>query len=93
MRVAETFDAHYQALLKSLDEMIPLLRSEGDALFAEWFEKDRAKIVGGKTRGLQHLLSAYGGAGSINDTIFQERGKQRRFERLRSEIIGTRLRC
>lgn len=86
LRVAETFDAHYEALLKSLDEMIPLLRSEHEALFAEWFEQDRAKIAGGKTRALQHLLSAYGGAGSINDTVFQERGKQRRFEKLRSEI-------
>lgn len=81
-----SFDTHYEALIKALDEMVALLRAEGDTLFADWFDVDRKKIAAGETRALQHLLSAYGGAGSINDTVFQDRSTMKKFERLRSEI-------
>lgn len=81
-----SFDNHYEALIKALDDMVPLLRSEGDTLFADWFEGDRKNIAAGKTRALQHVLSAYGGAGSINDSVFQDRSTMKKFERLRSEI-------
>lgn len=82
----EAFDAHYEALISLLDEMIRLLRAEQETFFLDWFEKDRAGIVGGRTHSVQHLLAAYGGAGSINDVLFQDHGTQRKFERLRHEI-------
>src|SRR2546423_11497543 len=63
------FDMRYQSLLKAIDECVAILRSANETFFADWLENDRARIATGKTRALQHLLSAYGGMGSINDII------------------------
>jgi hypothetical protein len=77
----EDFDAHYNALLKSLDEMVPLLRAGGEDFFADWLAQDREKIEAGKTSAVEHLLGAYGGMGSINDLFLEHRPAK-----LRSEI-------
>lgn len=82
----EDFEAHYQALNKALEECLVMLRTANETLFVDWLETDRAKIANGKTRALQHLLSAYGGAGSINDVLLEDARAQRRFSKLRSEI-------
>jgi len=84
--VADDFDSRYQALLKAIDECVAVLREANESQFADWLENDRAKIVTGKTRALQHLLSAYGGAGSINDILLEDSRAQKRFSKLRSEI-------
>lgn len=84
--MAEDFEAHYQALDKAIGEFLVLLRAANETMFADWFEKDRARISAGKTRALQHLVSAYGGAGSINDILLEDARAQKRFSKLRSEI-------
>ena len=55
-------------LLVALAESVTLLRERGDAHWADWLERDRARIAGGDAYGLEHLKQAFGGMGSINDT-------------------------
>ena len=80
------FDRSYQRLLSAIDEAVLLLRSAGETQFADWLASDRPKIAAGKTRALQHLLSAYGGAGSINDILIADQAQKRKFGDLRTRI-------
>ena len=86
MPAGEDFDAHYRQLLDALDDAVALLRSAGETQFADWLEKDRTLIAGGKTRALQHLLSAYGGAGSINDLLFEDAALNKKISKARTEV-------
>jgi hypothetical protein len=60
-------DDAYSALLINLDEAVAMLRGGPTDHWATWLESDATKIRGGDPYGLRHLLSAYGGMGSIND--------------------------
>jgi hypothetical protein len=82
----DDFDAHYRLLLESLDKAVALLRHAGDTQFADWLDKDRTLIGDGKTHALQHLLSAYGGAGSINDLLFEDAALNKDFTKVRTEV-------
>lgn len=84
--MADDFDTRYRDLLKAIDECVVVLREANESQFADWLANDRAKIAAGKTRALQHLLSAYGGAGSINDVLLGDSHAQKRFRELKSEI-------
>ncbi|TMD34757.1 MAG: hypothetical protein E6I89_15960 [Chloroflexi bacterium] len=84
--MAGDFEARYLSLLKAIDECVAMLRAADESQFADWLELDRSKIADGKTRALQHLLSAYGGAGSINDILLEDPRAQMRLTRLRNEI-------
>jgi hypothetical protein len=84
--MTDAFDRHYKQLLDRLDEAITLLRGVGETQFSEWLAKDRPRIASRKTSALHHLMSAFGGAGSINDILFDDDRLNRRFGKLRTEI-------
>jgi len=84
--LADDFDTHFQSLGKAIVECVSLLRASDETQFADWLEGDQLKIANGKTRALQHLLSAYGGMGSINDILLEDPQAQKRFRKLKSEI-------
>jgi len=44
-----------------------LLRDHGVHHWAEWVARDRGRLAAGDASVTDHLLSAYGGAGSLND--------------------------
>jgi len=50
-----------------LDELTALLRSHGEEHWSYWLERDAELIRHGDRGGVEHLLSAYGGMGSLND--------------------------
>lgn len=54
-------------LLAALDEAATLLRAYGVEGWAAWLEDDRRRIAEGHHDALDHLLSAFGGMGSLND--------------------------
>lgn len=86
MPAGDEFDAHYRQLLDALDNCVALLRGAGETQFANCLDKDRTLIANGKTRALQHLLSAYGGAGSINDLLFEDDALNKEFIKVRTEV-------
>jgi hypothetical protein len=65
------FDVRYQRLLRTLNELVALLRRYDEIFWAERMESDRAKMERGDAFGLRHLLSAFGGMGSLNDLLIQ----------------------
>ncbi len=64
-----TIDDQQAQLLDALDEAIQLLRRFSIDRWADWLENDRSRIDGGDTAALDHLLSAFGGMGSLNDVV------------------------
>ena len=54
-------------LVAALEEATTLLRAYGVEGWAAWLEDDRRRIAEGNNDGLDHLLSAFGGMGSLND--------------------------
>lgn len=55
------------ALVAMLQEAAALFRKHEIAHWAAWLEKDALLIQKSDFYGVQHLLSAYGGMGSLND--------------------------
>jgi Domain of unknown function (DUF6966) len=62
------FDTRY-ALLDDLRRAAALLRTYHEDHWAQWLERDTARIEHGDRYGLEHLLTASGGMGSLNDLI------------------------
>jgi hypothetical protein len=56
-------------LLVLLDQTAAYLRDRGHTLWADWVRVDRARIADHDAYGLEHLLAAFGGMGSINDLM------------------------
>lgn len=54
-------------LIAALDEASALLRASDEKHWSAWLEKDRRLIASGDFYGVEHLLQAYGGMGSLND--------------------------
>jgi hypothetical protein len=54
-------------LLTVLEPLAILLRENGEKRWAGWIEKSTRHLQAGDLHGVDHLLSAYGGMGSIND--------------------------
>jgi len=86
------------ALAHILDEAEALFRPYGQVRWPEWLAKDARLIRSLDGYGIDHLLSAYGGMGSVNDVVLQRNndgvgllldvGDNERFDKLRSEIYG-----
>ena len=53
-----------------LSRAIALLEAHGETSWATWLRADRERIVHGEAARLGHLLSAFGGMGSLNDVVF-----------------------
>ena len=58
-----------QALLASFEQTVELLRRYSKDSWVKWLEEDRVKIAAGDSYGIDHLLSAVGGMGSLNDLV------------------------
>ena len=67
--------ADLEALTLMLEETEALLRKHGIVQWAEWLKKDAMLIRGRDFHGVEHLLSAFGGTGSLNDLGLAERSK------------------
>jgi hypothetical protein len=65
----EDFDQRYQQLLEALADLVALLREYGESAWAAWLDRDRQWIQRGDAYGLEHLLGAFGGMGSLNDLL------------------------
>lgn len=86
--------------LEALDEMLreaeALLRSYDQIHWADWLANDAKLIRFHDGFGVEHLLSAYGGMGSLNDVVLQRisagagvqvaHDDNERFDELRREI-------
>jgi len=58
-----------EALASLLDEVSALLRTYNEWRWADWLDTDARRIRGQDFYGIEHLLSAYGGMGSLNDVV------------------------
>lgn len=54
-------------LLETIEAASSLLRRYGVEFWAKWLADDATRIRSRDFQGLEHLLSAYGGMGSLND--------------------------
>jgi hypothetical protein len=54
-------------LIDGLESLASLLRGHGEPGWADWLEKDAERIRSGDLYGVKHLLSAFGGMGSLGD--------------------------
>lgn len=61
-----------QALLDSLDEATLLLRRFRVDNWADWLDSDKRRLARGDMSAFDHLLSAFGGMGSLNDVVLYE---------------------
>lgn len=85
----------FEALADMLREAETLLRSCDQIHWADWLTKDARRIRLHDGIGVEHLLSAYGGMGSLNDVVLQRTSgagveiphdDNERFDELRREI-------
>jgi hypothetical protein len=65
----EDVDQQYQQLLEELAHLVALLREYGEPAWAEWLDRDRQRIRRGDAYGLERLLGAFGGMGSLNGLL------------------------
>jgi hypothetical protein len=59
-------------LLGHLDRAVVQLREQGHADWADWLALDRTRFAGGDPYGLGHLVSAFGGMGSLSDQVVSD---------------------
>jgi hypothetical protein len=62
-------------LCQMLDEASELLSSFGSSQWADWLRMDAGFIRGLDFYGVEHLLSAFGGMGSLNDVVLISRNE------------------
>jgi hypothetical protein len=80
-------------LTATLDSLGGLLRSSGWTFWAEWIESSRDRIQRGDGYGLDYLLSAYGGMGSLNDLDLASETDQLRALKSEAWSLATELRA
>jgi hypothetical protein len=68
-RADEEFDEKYASLLAAASEASELLRRYGEDRWASWLDMDAERIRRGDRYGVDHLLTAFGGMGSLNDLV------------------------
>ena len=92
------------ALASMIDEAEGLLRKHGVSHWADWLKKDSRFIRNLDFYGIEHLLSAFGGMGSLNDlglaeprkdnpNVFVASPDDERFQSLLTDIhaLATKL--
>ena len=74
-------------MLEATAEAASLLRRYGEDHWAAWLERDADHIRRGDAHGIRHLLSAFGGMGSLEDVCLAGDGADdRRLVELRGRI-------
>lgn len=58
-----------QELVSVLDKLAALLDGDGGRHWSAWVRKAKAHLLNSDYSGIEYLLSAYGGMGSINDVV------------------------
>jgi hypothetical protein len=56
-------------LMERLSETVTLLRKYKENSWADWLQQDHDWIAQRNFRGVQHLLNAFGGMGSLSDLL------------------------
>ncbi|MEL4204831.1 hypothetical protein C9E85_16375 [Plesiomonas shigelloides] len=69
-----------QELIGVLDELASVLESDGNTHWGGWMQKARARLLNSDFSGIEYLLSAYGGMGSLNDVVLGQSYKNGVFE-------------
>ena len=64
-----------ESLAQLLDEAANLLRTYGVGNWAAWLKTDAERIRRSDFYGVEHLLSAFGGMGSLNDVVLVRSGE------------------
>ena len=64
-----SFDERFDRLLTDMDRLATLLSAYGETHWAEWIRRDSEKLGRHQLHGLESLLSAFGGMGSLNDVV------------------------
>jgi len=67
-------------LIGVLDELADVLESDGNMHWGSWMRKARARLLNSDYSGIEYLLSAYGGMGSLNDVVLGQNCKDGAFE-------------
>jgi len=80
-----TVDPAIARLCAILDELVAVLAEHGEARWAAWLTRDTARIRGGDGYGVTHLLSAFGGMGSLSDVTLGNGSDADRLDSLRRE--------
>jgi hypothetical protein len=77
-------------------ELIVLLREVGEGAWADWIERDTEMIQRGNRQGLDHLVVAFGGMGSLSDLLIHPLNGHRiddsEIESVNDRLIGLRRR-
>lgn len=68
-----TLEQQVERLISVLEERASEHECVGEANWAEWLRKDAAWLRRGDLHGVVHLLGAFGGMGSINDSRVDHR--------------------
>ena len=102
--MAADIDADLAQLEGALTLLIDLLRQHRQDRWANWLARDAVRIEAGERFGLDHLISAFGGMGSLNDVILEPRNRDdigtgdlvaisERLHQLREQIyaVATRI--
>jgi hypothetical protein len=81
-----------QELVKTLDELAEVLESDGDRHWSQWMRKAAGRLTNGDGSGVDYLLQAYGGMGSINDLVLGQATREGKFEwKPGSEALNERF--
>ncbi len=67
------FDDTYAALLAAMADLVALLSAYGERDWANWVHRDRTSIERGEQHGLDSMLEAFGGVGSLSDLVIHPR--------------------
>jgi predicted sugar kinase len=73
-------------LLPALDDAARLLREHGHAHWAQWLDSARDWIANGDLHGVTHLLSAFGGMGSLGDVMLADADANERLRALTGSL-------
>ncbi len=87
-------------LLEALDELADMLAASGEIRWAGWVAESAHRLRAGDGSGLDHVLRAYGGMGSLNDVVLRTSPEvdgvgeaaarlNARFRALKSEVFTT----
>ena len=66
---ARRMDRQAEELLDALDEAEELLRRHDQAHWADWLARGARDVRAGDFGGVEHVLRAFGGMGSISDVV------------------------
>ncbi|MHC8395377.1 DUF6966 domain-containing protein [Pseudomonas sp. LB3P93] len=58
-----------EQLIGVLDQLATVLESDGATHWSQWMRKARTHLINSDYYGIEYLLSAYGGMGSLNDLV------------------------